>query len=91
MGTREKIERVLKEKLSALYVEVEDESPLHAGHPGATSGGGYYNVTVVSPAFEGKGLLEQHRLVYGALEAELKEEIHALSLKTLSPSQWKHS
>lgn len=90
MDTRKKIEVALKEKLGALFVEVEDESYLHAGHPEAVStGGGHFRVTVVSPAFEGKGLVEQHRLVYEALGPELKGDIHALALKTLSPKQWK--
>jgi BolA protein len=89
MSRKEKIEKILREALSALYVEVEDESALHAGHAGATSGGGHYRVTIVSPMFEGKGLIEQHRLVYQALAAEMQKDIHALALNTLTPSQWK--
>jgi BolA protein len=92
LTTKEKIEIALREKLKAFFVSVEDESYLHAGHPGVmASGGGHFNVTVVSPVFEGKGLLEQHRLVYEALGPDLEKEIHALSLKTFSPNQWKIS
>lgn len=90
MNLKEKIEFLLKEKLGALFVSVEDESYLHAGHSEAMAfGGGHFNVTVVSTAFEGKGLVEQHRLVYEALRSELEGNIHALSLKTFSPEQWK--
>jgi len=44
---------------------------------------------VVSPAFEGKGLVDQHRMVNDALKAEIGDQrIHALALKTFSPAQW---
>lgn len=89
MSRKEKIEEILREALSALHVEVKDESALHAGHAGAASGSGHYRVTIVSPVFEGRGLLEQHRLVYQTLTAEMQKDIHALALDTLAPSQWK--
>ena len=40
---------------------------------------------VVSPAFEGKSLVEQHELVYDALEEKMTTDIHALQLKTRTP------
>ncbi len=88
MSSKEKIEKILRDTLSALQVEVEDESALHVGHAGAASGGGHYRVTIVSPVFEGRGLIEQHRLVYQALAAEMQTNIHALALNTLTPGQW---
>ena len=88
MSSKEKIEKILRETLSALYVEVKDESALHVGHAGAASGGGHYRVTIVSPMFEGRKLMEQHRLVYQALAAEMQTNIHALALNTLTPGQW---
>lgn len=42
---------------------------------------------IVSDQFEGKSLLQRHRLVNGVLEQELKT-IHAFSQKTLTPAQW---
>lgn len=87
MTTKEKIETVLRHTLNATEVVVEDESAQHAGHAGVASGGGHYCVTVVSPLFEGKPLVARHRMVYGALAAEMKHEIHALALTTLTPSQ----
>ena len=42
----------------------------------------HYEVEVVSAAFAGKGLVDQHRMIYAALAQELKGPIHALSLKT---------
>ncbi len=44
--------------------------------------------TVVSPAFEGKSLVDQHQLVYDALEEYMTTEIHALELKTYTPEQY---
>jgi BolA protein len=87
MTTKEKIETVLRHTLAATEVVVEDESAQHAGHAGAASGGGHYHVRVVSPLFVGKPLVARHRMVYDALATEMKHEIHALALTTLTPSQ----
>jgi stress-induced morphogen len=44
----------------------------------------HFNVTVRSKAFRGKSLIEQHKLVYGALKAALKDgRVHAVELKTI--------
>lgn len=54
-----------------------------------TGGNDHYQIVVVSPAFEGKGLVQQHQLVYGAVQSAMSSEaIHALSLKTYTPEQW---
>jgi len=54
-----------------------------------TGGGDHWQVIIVSSAFEGKGLLEQHRIVNEALKEPLADQrIHALALKTYSPAQW---
>ena len=87
MSTTEKITAILRHALAATHVEVEDESAQHAGHAGAASGGGHFRVTVVSSLFEGKTLVARHRLVYDALAKEMRHEIHALALTTLTPSQ----
>ncbi len=86
-GTPETIERKLRADLAPSHIEVIDESHLHAGHAGARSGGGHYRVLIVSAAFEGVGRLERHRMVYDILEAEMKQAIHALALKTIAPSE----
>ena len=54
-----------------------------------TGGGDHWQVIIVSAAFDGKGLLEQHRMVNEVLKEPLADQrIHALSLKTYSPAQW---
>ncbi len=47
----------------------------------------HYEVTVVTEAFEGKTLVERHRMVYAPLRHLLGEALHALSLKTLAPGE----
>ncbi|MFB6072813.1 MAG: BolA family protein [Halobacterium sp.] len=44
--------------------------------------------TVVSPAFEGEGLVQQHEMVYDALDEHVTEEIHALELSTYTPEEY---
>jgi len=84
----ERIEAELRERLAAVHVEVVDESHLHAGHAGARDGGGHFRAVVVSMQFEGKTLVQRQRLVYDALESAMGNEIHALSMKTMTPEQW---
>ena len=84
---RTRIERKLAERLSATRVEVLDESHLHAGHAGAASGAGHFRATIVSERFEGLSRVQAQRLVYAALEDEMESEIHALAMRTLTPSQ----
>ncbi len=43
---------------------------------------------VISQAFEGKGLLEQHRMVMNPLKGHFASVLHALALKTYTPEQW---
>jgi BolA protein len=82
------IEHKLRAALQPLKLEIEDESHKHAGHAGAReSGGGHFNVTIVSAAFTGLGLLQRHRLVYDALGDTMRREIHALSIRALSPEE----
>jgi stress-induced morphogen len=54
-----------------------------------TGGGDHWQLIIVSSAFEGKGLIDQHRMVNDALKVPLADQrIHALALKTYSPVQW---
>ncbi len=74
----------------------EIRSTLERNLPGSTiniqdltGGGDHYQLLVISSSFEGKGLVEQHQMVYGALKEDLgSERIHALALKTMTPKQW---
>ena len=68
-------------------LEVIDDSASHAGHEGAKSGGGHYEVIIVAQTFTGLGLLQRHRLIYDALGDAMGSEIHALSIKAFSPQE----
>lgn len=79
MVSPEQVEVMIKSGLPDAQVKVED----------LTGGGDHYQVTVVSSQFEGRSLVQQHQLVYGAVrEAMSSEAIHALALKTYTPEVW---
>lgn len=85
---RTRIEAKLREGFEAAFVEVIDESHLHAGHAGARSGGGHFRATIVSDRFEGLSTVEAQRLVYGLLSDEMGSDIHALSMRTIPTTRW---
>ena len=60
-----------------------------AGAQAQVAGDGqHFEAVIVSAAFEGKTALQCHQLVYKALGDKMKQEIHALSMRTLTPAQW---
>ena len=84
---RARIEAILRGRFHPERLEIRDDSAAHAGHAGAASGGGHYDVLIVAEEFEGKSLLDRHRLVNQALRDMIGREIHALALKTRAPSE----
>jgi BolA protein len=85
--TQEKIRRKMIEQLEAKVVEIVDESWKHAGHAGASAGGGHFILRVVSKRFEGVSRLNRNRLVFQTLAQEMQGEIHALSVSALTPEE----
>lgn len=77
--SKARIEDILTQIFDPVFLEVVDESAKHAGHPGASQGG-HFKVIMASTRFEGKTLLEAHRMIYRALEP-LKGTIHALAIQ----------
>jgi len=75
MATPESIKTSIAAGLACLHVEV-------------TGDGHHWEAVIVSAAFEGLGKVRQHQLVYSALGDRMREEIHALSMTTLTPAQW---
>jgi BolA protein len=82
------IEDALRAELEARHVAVIDQSSLHEGHSGAQRGGGHFQVLVVSERFRGLSRLAAQRIVYDALGDLMEHEIHALSMRTLTPEEW---
>ncbi len=75
------IQRLLEKELAPTRLEIEDNSHEHAGHQQA-NGGGHFTIKIASPAFSGKSLIQQHRLVYAAVDPLMPEHIHALSIQS---------
>ena len=66
---------------------IKDDTGRHLRHK-HYDGGGHIQIKIVSSKFEGLSLLDRHKLVYEALDGMIKNEIHALGLKTISTSEW---
>jgi acid stress-induced BolA-like protein IbaG/YrbA len=75
MANSESIERSIAAGLDCQHVEVRGD-----GH--------HWEALIVSAEFEGLSKVRQHQLVYAALGERMREEIHALSMTTLTPEQW---
>jgi acid stress-induced BolA-like protein IbaG/YrbA len=71
------IERLIEEQLPGARAMIRGDDGVH------------FEAVVISDAFAGQSLIQQHRLVYAALGGRLeREDIHALSLKTYTPDAW---
>ncbi|GAA5802899.1 bola-like protein-domain-containing protein [Helicostylum pulchrum] len=85
------IESKITEALNPTILEAVNESHKHAHHEamkGVTNKETHFKVTVVSDAFQGKSLMQRHRLIYGLLDDELKNQgLHALTLKTKTQAE----
>lgn len=53
--------------------------------------GQHFQALIVSAQFAGKSRVQRHQLVYAALGERMREEIHALSMRTLTPQEWRSS
>ena len=68
-------------KLNPEFIELTDESHLHAGHAGVKERGGrHYSLQIKSPMFKNLTLIKRHQLIYELLGDLLKKEIHALKI-----------
>ena len=75
MVTPEAIQAYIREKLDCEHLAIEGD-------------GAHFQATIVSAAFTGKSRVQRHQIVYGALGDRMREEIHALSMQTLTPAEW---
>lgn len=83
----QRIRSRLESHFTPLALELVDESERHAGHAGARSGRGHFRLRIVADAFAALPRLQRHRLVYEALGPVLEQDIHALSIEALAPSE----
>jgi stress-induced morphogen len=77
LPSAEDIRQRIEAAIPGAQAEVEDY----------TGGGDHFRATVTSDSFEGRSRIEQHRIVYAIFGAEIGGPIHALSLKTQTPSR----
>lgn len=75
MVTAEQVQQYIAAGLTCDYLTVAGD-------------GQHFEAVIVASAFSGKNRVERHRLVYQALGDRMRAEIHALSMKTLSPEEW---
>ncbi len=76
LPTPEDIKNYISAGLSCEHIEVSGD-------------GAHFEAVIVSAAFEGKRPIARHQLVYAALGDRMRDEIHALSMKTLTPQEFK--
>ncbi|HSS26543.1 MAG TPA: BolA family protein [Usitatibacter sp.] len=69
-------------------IEQSIRAGLECTHLEVRGDGAHFEAVIVSPAFEGLNRVRRHQLVYSALGDRMREEIHALSMRTLSPAEW---
>jgi acid stress-induced BolA-like protein IbaG/YrbA len=76
MADARSIETTIRDALDCPHVEVRGDDGVH------------FEALIVSPAFAGVARVRRHQMVYAALGDRMREEIHALSMQTLSPEEW---
>jgi acid stress-induced BolA-like protein IbaG/YrbA len=64
------------------------EEALACEHVQVQGDGQHFEAVIVSAAFRGKSRVQRHQLVYAALGERMRADIHALSMKTLTPEDW---
>lgn len=75
MTTPEQLQGYIQSGMQCEHVEVKGD-----GH--------HFEAVIVSDLFRGKNKVQQHQVVYKALGDRMREEIHALSMQTLTPEDW---
>jgi len=74
--------------VSAESVKAGIAAGLACEHLEVEGDGQHFQALVVSAMFAGKSRVQRHQLVYAALGERMREEIHALSMRTLTPEEW---
>ena len=76
MVTTESVRQSIEKGIACAFLQVKGD-------------GQHFEATIVSGLFRGKTRVERHQMVYSALGDRMREEIHALSMKTLTPEEWR--
>ena len=82
MSVEERIEAKLQAAFTLEFLEIENQSHLHAGHAGSpNSGESHFQISLKSPELDSLSRLERYRKVHSVLKEELDGPVHALSLR----------
>lgn len=76
LPTPELVQKYIADNLNCEHIDVQGD-------------GSHFEAIIVSPAFEGKNRIQRHQVVYAALGDRMKSEIHALSMRTYTPEEYK--
>ena len=74
--------------IEARSIEDSIRAGIACTHLEVRGDGAHFEALIVSPEFSGLPRVRQHQLVYAALGTRMREEIHALSMRTFSPQEW---
>lgn len=89
MSIKEAILTKLADFMAISHLEIKDTTGKHTHHKNF-DGGFHLNAIIVSDDFANLKLINRHQLVYKALGSMIKNEIHALSMKTFTVDEWKN-
>jgi len=76
LPTPEQVRQYIVDHLDCEHIEVVGD-------------GSHFQALIVSPAFEGKRAIARHQMVYAAMGDRMKAEVHALSMRTLTPDEYR--
>jgi acid stress-induced BolA-like protein IbaG/YrbA len=76
MADARTLEALIRSAIDCTHLQVNGDDGVH------------FEALVVSPAFAGLNRVRRHQMVYAALGERMKQEVHALALRTLSPEEW---
>ena len=87
MNLVQEIKSRLKKTIAIDHLTIMDDTGKHLRHQ-HYDGGRHFKIIIVSSTFEGVSLLDRHKLIYQALNGMIKNDIHAIGLKTIATSEY---
>ena len=81
-----RIQTLVQENLNPLHLEIENESSQHSVPPGSET---HFKILVISDIFIGFSRVDRQRKIHGLLDQEFKTGLHALTIRALTPDEWK--
>ena len=83
-----KIKKILEKKINVSFISIKDLKSMHTNHQ-TYSGGAHLKLLIVSDDFINISLINRHRMIYDLIGSMIKNEIHAISIKTKTLEEYK--